>query len=67
MPGDRILLDTNAMIAWMRQEDALRLRVGGSAPAVSLFTLGEMHFGIQKSLRPDENEKALIRALQDLR
>lgn len=65
MPGDRILLDTNALIAWMREDDALRIRAGDSAPAVSLFTLGEMYFGIQKSLRPDENEKALVRALQD--
>ncbi len=65
MPGDKILLDTNALIAWMREDDALRVRVGGSAPALTLFALGETYYGIQKSLRPDENERALVRAIQD--
>ena len=63
MPGDRTLLDTNAVIAWLRHDDVLRHHVSRRTPLISLFSAGEMFFGIRKSARPEHNESALQRAL----
>ena len=65
MPGSKLLLDTNAMIAWMRRDEEFRLAIGPLPQAVSLFTLGEMQFGIRKSQQVDENEKKLMLAIAD--
>jgi len=65
MPGAELLLDTNAVIAWLRQDNDLRRVAGKCQPIVSLFTVGEMFFGVRKSARPEENERALERALGD--
>lgn len=60
MIGNELLFDTNALIAWMRADSEVLSAVPeNSSPVVSLFTLGEMHFGIHNSERPSENEKAL--------
>ena len=66
MPSERALLDTNAMIAWLSSDHALRARVAARYPATSLFTLGEMRYGIERSERRVANEQRLSRALVDV-
>lgn len=63
MPGARTLLDTNAVISWLSEDDVLRRHISRRTPLVTLFTLGELFYGIRKSARPEENERALQRAL----
>ena len=60
MSGDEILLDTNAVIAWIKQEERFARRVAPfSQASISLFTLGELYFGALKSTKPDANRKAI--------
>ncbi len=66
MNGSELLLDTNALIAWMRNDaDLLSALPEGSSVSVSLFTLVEIHYGIHNSGRPAANMDALRRALRD--
>lgn len=68
MPAPRILLDTNALIPWLASDAGLReFGIGAEwSPAVTMFTVAEMHYGIQRSSRPSDNERSLNRALRDL-
>ncbi len=54
-PG--ILLDTNIVIAVLRQEDAALARLQDSVGSffVSVITLGELRFGARKSGRVEDN------------
>jgi len=54
-PG--LLLDTNIVIAVLRQEDAALARLQEAAGSffVSVITLGELRFGARKSGRVEEN------------
>jgi tRNA(fMet)-specific endonuclease VapC len=54
-PG--LLLDTNIVIAVLKQEDAAlaRLREAAGSFFVSVITLGELRFGARKSGRVEEN------------
>jgi tRNA(fMet)-specific endonuclease VapC len=65
MNGADVLADTNAVIAWIKQDrDLARALLSWSAPAVSGFTLGELLFGAIKSAHPDRN-KALIQSAKE--
>lgn len=68
MPAPRILLDTNALIPWLSSDTGLReFGIGAEwSPAVTIFTVAEVHYGIQRSARPADNERSLERALRDL-
>ena len=51
-----ILLDTNATVAYTAGELALRTRIAVSDAAfISCITLGELHFGAQKSALIEHN------------
>lgn len=63
MTGADILADTNAAIAWIKKDPVFaRAMVSWSAPAISLFTLGELVFGALKSTRREQNRAAVERA-----
>ena len=56
MSGADVLFDTNAFIGWVKRDASLaRVSVAWTAPAISLFTLGELRFGALKSARPEQN------------
>ncbi len=60
MTGADVLADTNAVIAWTKQdEDLARVSVAYHRPAISLITLGELYFGALKSAKPDQTTKAI--------
>lgn len=62
MSGVDLLLDTNAAIA-ITKEDSLALArlLAFQAPALSLFTLGELKFGVLKSSFKRESLQAVER------
>lgn len=61
MTGADLLLDTNAAIAITKRDVmAMGLVMSFDAPALSLFTVGEMQFGVQKSARSAENLAAFM-------
>ncbi len=52
MSGSEALLDTNAVIALTRDEPTLLAVLSGFREvSISLFTLGEMHYGVDSSRR----------------
>lgn len=56
MSGDKVLLDTNAVIALSRDDTRLMARLESyETLCVSLITLGELYFGAANSNRPSEN------------
>jgi tRNA(fMet)-specific endonuclease VapC len=68
MPGNELLFDTNAFIAWWNEDAALaRQVVGIGEPSLSLITLAELLLGAKKSGRPQENLEALNRRIPDFR
>jgi tRNA(fMet)-specific endonuclease VapC len=65
MNGADVLADTNAVIAWIKQDrDLARGLLTWSAPAISGFTLGELLFGAIKSTHPDRN-RSLIQSAKE--
>ncbi len=68
MPGNDVLLDTNALIALIgRDQGLIDLLASPGDIHVSLFTLGEMYYGIAKSARPEANRRALEGMLTQLK
>ena len=68
MPGNEILLDTNAFIAWWNEDAALAHQVVGMGESLlSLISLAELMLGAKKSGRPRENLEALNLRIQDFR
>ena len=68
MPGNELLFDTNAFIAWWNEDAALAHQVVGiGEPSLSLITLAELLLGAKKSGRPQENLEALNRRIPDFR
>jgi len=64
MPGNDLLLDTNALVALLKSDASIHSLVSATGTRrVSLFTVGEMHYGAEKSARPEANRKALATAL----
>jgi tRNA(fMet)-specific endonuclease VapC len=64
MSGFDLLADTNAVIGWLKRDNALaRVLLQWSIPAMSVFTLGELLYGAMKSARPAES-KAQIKSVQ---
>lgn len=56
MTGADVLADTNAVIAWTKQDkDLARVSLAFERPAISLTTLGELYFGALKSAKPDRD------------
>lgn len=67
MPGNEVLLDTNALIALMRDDShLLQVLADWRQVTISLFTLGEMYFGTAKSSQPEENNRRLAGFLDNL-
>jgi tRNA(fMet)-specific endonuclease VapC len=68
MSGTEILLDTNALIALTRDEAGV-LEVVAPFEVVSLtvFTLGELQYGVSKSARPEDNRRRLAVMLESFR
>lgn len=66
MPGNSILFDTNAFIAWTFEEPSLaKQAILYSEPVLTLISVGELVFGALKSARPQANRDDLIRRLRD--
>ena len=66
----RYLLDTNICIALIRHNSSVRNHLLACAPgtvALSVITLSELEFGIQKSTQPDRNRIALAAFTAQLR
>lgn len=65
MNGADVLLDTNAVIAWIKQDAALaRSVLTRLAPAVSVFTVGELLFGALKSVHSERNRVSVQSAVR---
>jgi tRNA(fMet)-specific endonuclease VapC len=64
------LLDTNTCIHYLNgTDDGLTRRVLSAGPerlAVSAFTVGELHFGAERSSRPQANRERLETFLREL-
>jgi tRNA(fMet)-specific endonuclease VapC len=68
MTGLEILFDTNAVIALMEDPAAVASALpSGVCLAVSLFSVGELQFGVHHSVRVMENQARLDRALTRFR
>ena len=68
MPGSSLLLDTNAVIALMRDDDGVvRILSATENVWVSLFTLGELQYGAAKSARTLENRRRLAEVMSCFR
>jgi len=56
-----ILLDTDHCVFFLRGHPAVRSAFAAHAadePAISIITVGELHFGALRSARPDHNRSA---------
>lgn len=62
-PGDS-LLDTNALIAWMKDDPVLNQRFRGRDVGASAVSLGELYFGARKSRLRDDNLRRIDRLLR---
>ncbi len=58
MAGNRLLLDTNAVIALQQKDtDLLRLLENEEAIFIPATVVGELYYGAYKSSCPEENRK----------
>jgi tRNA(fMet)-specific endonuclease VapC len=68
MTGLDVLFDTNAVASLMKDPAIVAAVLPkGVRPAISLFSLGELKFGVLNSTRVAENVAGLERALADFR
>jgi tRNA(fMet)-specific endonuclease VapC len=60
MIGNKVLLDTNAIIALQRENESIRklLRVASDV-FIPVIAIGELYFGAYKSQRVEDNRKAV--------
>ena len=59
LPGDP-LSDTNAVIAWLRDDPGLWRRFDGRDKCLSVIAIGEMFYGVSKSMRGPVNRTAVF-------
>jgi tRNA(fMet)-specific endonuclease VapC len=54
----KLLLDTNAVVALFRQDSAVTKRLAAATEVfLPLTVVGELHYGAENSVRPDENHE----------
>lgn len=62
-----MIFDTNAFIAWMRNDTELvRSLRGLSVPVITLISVGELYYGVSNSRKVEENRSILENALRDV-
>ena len=59
------LLDTSAVVALFRGDEAIAVRLAEVEVAITLVVLGELRYGLEKALRREENLEALERFVSD--